>query len=199
MKDGPTGLLAATRARSSVTATGRCELRPTPIRRGARGEHCDGPVAASPPPRRGRSLSGRWNRQGYDARMVSASGVSRVLLAFPRGYCAGVERAVETVELALEHYGPPVYVRKQIVHNIHVVRDLEARGAIFVESEAEAPPGATIVFSAHGVAPAVHTSVGRAIAQRHRRNLPARHEGARTGSAVRRRRLHRRADRPRRP
>ena len=91
--------------------------------------------------------------QGYDAGMVS-----RVLLAFPRGYCAGVERAVETVELALEHYGPPVYVRKQIVHNIHVVRDLEARGAIFVESEAEAPPGATIVYSAHGVAPSVHAA-----------------------------------------
>ena len=82
--------------------------------------------------------------------------VERVLLASPRGYCAGVERAVETVALALEHYGPPVYVRKQIVHNIHVVRDLEARGAIFVESECEAPEGATIVYSAHGVAPAVN-------------------------------------------
>ncbi|HZG36885.1 MAG TPA: 4-hydroxy-3-methylbut-2-enyl diphosphate reductase [Gaiellaceae bacterium] len=82
--------------------------------------------------------------------------VQRVLLASPRGYCAGVERAVETVELALDHYGPPVYVRKQIVHNIHVVRDLEARGAIFVESEDEAPTGSTIVFSAHGVAPSVH-------------------------------------------
>ncbi len=84
--------------------------------------------------------------------------VERVLLASPRGYCAGVERAVETVELALEHYGPPVYVRKQIVHNAHVVRDLEQRGAVFVESEEEAPPGATIVFSAHGVAPAVHAA-----------------------------------------
>ena len=82
--------------------------------------------------------------------------VQKVLLASPRGYCAGVERAVETVELALDHYGPPVYVRKQIVHNLHVVRDLEARGAIFVDTEAEAPPGATIVYSAHGVAPAVH-------------------------------------------
>ena len=67
--------------------------------------------------------------------------VERVLLASPRGYCAGVERAVETVELALEHYGPPVYVRKQIVHNIHVVRDLEARGAIFVESETRGAGG----------------------------------------------------------
>ncbi len=84
--------------------------------------------------------------------------VKRVLLASPRGYCAGVERAVETVELALEHYGPPVYVRKQIVHNIHVVRDLEARGAIFVEEESEVPEGATIVYSAHGVAPAVNAS-----------------------------------------
>ena len=87
--------------------------------------------------------------------------VKRVLLASPRGYCAGVERAVETVELALEHYGPPVYVRKQIVHNIHVVRDLEARGAIFVEEESEVPEGATIVYSAHGVAPSVNASSAR--------------------------------------
>jgi len=82
--------------------------------------------------------------------------VSRVLLASPRGYCAGVERAVETVERALEHYGAPVYVRKQIVHNIHVVRDLETRGAIFVEEERDVPRGATVVYSAHGVAPSVH-------------------------------------------
>ncbi len=87
--------------------------------------------------------------------------VKRVLLASPRGYCAGVERAVETVEQALEHYGAPVYVRKQIVHNIHVVRDLEARGAIFVEEETEAPAGATVVFSAHGVAPTVHENSTR--------------------------------------
>src|SRR5215216_217223 len=85
-----------------------------------------------------------------------ATMVERVLLASPRGYCAGVERAVETVELALEHYGAPIYVRKQIVHNAHVVRELEERGAVFVESESEAPEGATIVFSAHGVAPAVY-------------------------------------------
>ena len=82
--------------------------------------------------------------------------VQRVLLASPRGYCAGVERAVETVERALEHYGAPVFVRKQIVHNIHVVRDLEARGAIFVEDERDVPRGATVVYSAHGVAPSVH-------------------------------------------
>ena len=82
--------------------------------------------------------------------------VKRVLLASPRGYCAGVERAVETVELALAHSRGPIYVRKQIVHNAHVVRDLEERGAVFVDSEEEAPEGATIVFSAHGVAPSVH-------------------------------------------
>jgi 4-hydroxy-3-methylbut-2-enyl diphosphate reductase len=82
--------------------------------------------------------------------------VRKVLLASPRGYCAGVERAVETVERALELYGPPVYVRKQIVHNLHVVRDLEARGAVFVEDELEVPAGQTVVFSAHGVAPSVH-------------------------------------------
>ena len=84
--------------------------------------------------------------------------VERVLLASPRGYCAGVERAVETVEMALEHYGAPVYVRKQIVHNIHVVRDLEARGAIFVDEETGVPAGATVVYSAHGVAPSVHAN-----------------------------------------
>jgi len=87
--------------------------------------------------------------------------VKRVLLASPRGYCAGVERAVETVELALEHYGAPVYVRKQIVHNIHVVRDLEARGAIFVDEETEVPEGATVVYSAHGVAPSVFANSAR--------------------------------------
>jgi 4-hydroxy-3-methylbut-2-enyl diphosphate reductase len=82
--------------------------------------------------------------------------VRKVLLASPRGYCAGVERAVETVEKALDLYGAPVYVRKQIVHNLHVVRDLEARGAVFVDEVAEVPGGETVVFSAHGVAPRVH-------------------------------------------
>ena len=80
----------------------------------------------------------------------------RVLLAKPRGYCAGVDRAVVTVEKALETYGPPVYVRKQIVHNKHVVQTLEQRGAIFVEEADEVPEGALVVFSAHGVSPAVH-------------------------------------------
>jgi len=83
--------------------------------------------------------------------------VKRVLLASPRGYCAGVERAVETVERALVLYGRPVYVRKQIVHNVHVVRELEKRGAVFVDRLADVPKGATVVFSAHGVAPSVRT------------------------------------------
>lgn len=80
----------------------------------------------------------------------------RILLAAPRGYCAGVDRAVVAVEKALDLYGAPVYVRKQIVHNKHVVASLEARGAIFVEETSEVPVGATVVFSAHGVSPAVH-------------------------------------------
>src|SRR3954466_6766007 len=79
-----------------------------------------------------------------------------LLLAAPRGYCAGVDRAVQTVERALELYGAPIYVRKEIVHNRHVVRTLEARGAIFVEENSEVPEGSIVVFSAHGVAPEVH-------------------------------------------
>jgi 4-hydroxy-3-methylbut-2-enyl diphosphate reductase len=87
---------------------------------------------------------------------IPYAGPRRVLLAAPRGYCAGVDRAVVTVEKALELYGPPVYVRKQIVHNKHVVETLERRGAVFVEETDEVPEGATVVFSAHGVAPSVH-------------------------------------------
>src|SRR5574338_1034967 len=86
----------------------------------------------------------------------TTQGTKRVLLAAPRGYCAGVDRAVVTVEKALELYGPPVYVRKQIVHNKHVVDSLRRRGAVFVEETDEVPEGATVIFSAHGVAPVVH-------------------------------------------
>lgn len=87
---------------------------------------------------------------------VPANVPERVLLASPRGWCAGVERAVDAVKEALELYGAPLYVRKQIVHNIHVVRDLEAQGVIFVDRVSEIPEGATVVFSAHGVSPMVH-------------------------------------------
>jgi 4-hydroxy-3-methylbut-2-en-1-yl diphosphate reductase len=85
-----------------------------------------------------------------------ATAPERLLLAAPRGYCAGVDRAVQTVERALELYGPPVYVRKEIVHNKHVVEQLRSRGAVFVDQETEVPEGQTVVFSAHGVAPSVH-------------------------------------------
>jgi 4-hydroxy-3-methylbut-2-en-1-yl diphosphate reductase len=88
-------------------------------------------------------------------------GPSRVLLAAPRGYCAGVDRAVQTVEHALDLYGEPIYVRKEIVHNKHVVRELEKRGAIFVEEETEVPEGERVVFSAHGVAPSVHANAAK--------------------------------------
>ena len=89
---------------------------------------------------------------------ASYSGAKRVLLAEPRGYCAGVDRAVETVEKALEKHGAPVYVRKEIVHNRHVVETLADRGAVFVEETDEVPEGSLLVFSAHGVSPAVHAS-----------------------------------------
>ena len=95
-----------------------------------------------------------WAR-GYDVSVPK-----KVLLAAPRGYCAGVERAVEAVEQALVKHGTPVYVRKQIVHNLHVVRDLEAKGAIFVEEETDVPEGAVVVLSAHGVAPEVYRNAG---------------------------------------
>jgi 4-hydroxy-3-methylbut-2-en-1-yl diphosphate reductase len=87
--------------------------------------------------------------------------VKRVLLASPRGFCAGVERAIETVSRALDLYGPPIYVRRQIVHNAHVVRELERRGAVFVENESEPPEGSILVLSAHGVAPSVHERAAR--------------------------------------
>src|SRR5256885_5483638 len=89
-------------------------------------------------------------------RALARSAPKRVLLAAPRGYCAGVDRAVQAVERALELHGPPVYVRKEIVHNKHVVQQLAERGAIFVEEETEVPEGELVVFSAHGVAPKVH-------------------------------------------
>jgi 4-hydroxy-3-methylbut-2-enyl diphosphate reductase len=97
--------------------------------------------------------SGVGERRGYHGVVPS-----KVLLAAPRGYCAGVERAVEAVEQALRTHGAPVFVRKQIVHNLHVVKDLEGKGAVFVEDEADVPEGAVVVLSAHGVAPQVYVN-----------------------------------------
>src|SRR5215218_4900149 len=91
---------------------------------------------------------------------MPSSAPEKLLLAAPRGYCAGVDRAVQTVERALDLYGPPVYVRKEIVHNKHVVEQLSERGAIFVDEETEVPEGETVIFSAHGVAPSVHRNAG---------------------------------------
>ena len=105
---------------------------------------------AAPTPR----AAGFLSSSGYTPLRM----VEKVLLASPRGYCAGVERAVDTVEQALALYGAPVYVRKQIVHNLHVVHELEERGAIFVDDESEVPEGRTMVLSAHGVAPSVHAN-----------------------------------------
>jgi 4-hydroxy-3-methylbut-2-enyl diphosphate reductase len=103
-------------------------------------------------------VSGRDDRSSTLRRVpgTDITAPKRVLLAAPRGYCAGVDRAVQTVERALDRYGAPVYVRKEIVHNKHVVQELAERGAVFVEEESEVPEGQMVVFSAHGVAPAVH-------------------------------------------
>ena len=90
-----------------------------------------------------------------------SSSQRRVLLAKPRGYCAGVDRAVQAVEMALDKFGPPVYVRRQIVHNTHVVSTLEKRGAVFVTEVGEVPPGSVVVFSAHGIAPEVRLDAER--------------------------------------
>ena len=97
----------------------------------------------------------RLRRDAGRLKNLPVDGAKQVLLAAPRGYCAGVDRAVVAVEKALDRYGAPVYVRKQIVHNVHVVRTLESMGAIFVEAGDEVPEGANVVFSAHGVSPAV--------------------------------------------
>ncbi|MGL4304754.1 MAG: 4-hydroxy-3-methylbut-2-enyl diphosphate reductase [Mycobacteriaceae bacterium] len=106
---------------------------------------------------------------GAVSSLVSPVSGKRVLLAEPRGYCAGVDRAVETVERALEKHGAPVYVRKEIVHNRHVVETLSDRGAVFVDETDEVPEGALVVFSAHGVAPSVHASA----AERNLRTIDA--------------------------
>jgi 4-hydroxy-3-methylbut-2-en-1-yl diphosphate reductase len=127
---------------------------------------CEKTRRAYPPERRVFSfnrprLRARYWRPGRERWLAWPHVVKRLVLASPRGYCAGVERAVEIVSRALELHGAPVYVRKQIVHNAHVVRDFEERGAVFVESEEQVPPAATLVLSAHGVAPSVHDNATR--------------------------------------
>ncbi|MER2244283.1 4-hydroxy-3-methylbut-2-enyl diphosphate reductase, partial [Rhodococcus sp. (in: high G+C Gram-positive bacteria)] len=104
-----------------------------------------------------------------DSPSTRKGSAKRVLLAEPRGYCAGVDRAVETVEKALEKHGAPIYVRKEIVHNRHVVETLEDQGVIFVDETDEVPEGSLLVFSAHGVSPAVHDSA----AERNLRTIDA--------------------------
>ena len=111
------------------------------------------------------------------------------VLASPRGFCAGVERAIDIVERALDRYGPPVYVRRQIIHNTHVVADLADRGAVFVDELDEVPDGSRVVFAAHGVAPAVRDEAGDRDLAADRRHVPARGQGPLRGAAVRRSRL----------
>lgn len=106
-------------------------------------------------------LSGLLTARTALAAWVSAAGARTILLASPRSFCAGVERAIEVVEHLLAERGGPIYVRKQIVHNSHVVADLEAGGAVFVDELDEVPDGATVVFSAHGVSPAVRAEASR--------------------------------------
>src|SRR2546423_10724909 len=113
-------------------------------------------VAGEPPSREPRPAVRTLGAMASTETRVSAP--EKLLLAAPRGYCAGVDRAVQTVEHALDLYGAPVYVRKEIVHNKHVVEELRERGAIFVDQETEVPEGSTTVFSAHGVAPSVHAN-----------------------------------------
>ena len=120
----------------------------------------------------------------------------KIFLLKPRGFCAGVVRAIDVVKIALDLYGPPVYVRKEIVHNKHVVDELREAGAIFVEELDEVPVGARAIFSAHGVAPAVRRQAKERQSGRHRRHLPAGHQSPPGSRAVRARRLQHRAHRP---
>ena len=128
---------------------------------------------------------------GFGASPDEAGVAMRVVLAQPRGFCAGVERAIEIVERALKKYGPPIYVRHEIVHNRHVVEDLRTRGAVFVDELDEIPPGARTVFSAHGVAKRVEELAARARPAGDRRHLPAGRQGAQRGPPLRRARAAR--------
>ena len=119
------------------------------------------------------------------ARLGGGTVSKRVLVASPRSFCAGVVRAIDIVEELLKRHGPPVYVRHEIVHNVHVVRDLEERGAVFVKSEEDVPEGALVVLSAHGVAPKVYEKCAERGPPGRRRRVPARLQGARGGAPLR--------------
>ena len=114
-----------------------------------------------------------------------AVSTKKIILLRPRGFCAGVVRAIDVVKIALNLYGAPIYVRKEIVHNRHVVDELRAAGAIFVEELDEVPAGARVIFSAHGVSPAVRTQARERNLQGDRRHLPAGHQGPSGGGQVR--------------
>ncbi|GAB3452725.1 hypothetical protein GCM10027570_31260 [Streptomonospora sediminis] len=150
----PAGRTAAEPARGAVPSGGPAEGRTAVI------PGCDPPAGLGAAAGAGDPAADRAAREALEAFLAVAGTPRTVLLAAPRSFCAGVERAIEVVEQALEQWGGPVYVRKQIVHNTHVVADLEARGAVFVDELDEVPPGATVVFSAHGVSPQVHRAAG---------------------------------------
>ena len=126
---------------------------------------------------------------------ANTTGEKKIYLLKPRGFCAGVVRAIDVVKIALDLYGPPVYVRKEIVHNKHVVDELRELGAIFVEELSEVPEGGRAIFSAHGVSPEVRQRGERAQPGDHRRHLPAGHESASGGGEVREGRRYDRPDR----
>ena len=138
-------------------------------------------------------------RSAADRRAVSGTMPQEILLAEPRGFCAGVDRAIEIVERALAKFGAPIYVRHEIVHNTYVVNDLKAKGAIFIEDLADVPPGATLVFTAHGVSKAVQARGARARLRDLRRHLPAGDQGARRSGQARQGRLRVHHDRPQGP
>ena len=127
---------------------------------------------------------------------ANTRGEKKIYLLKPRGFCAGVVRAIDVVKIALNLYGPPVYVRKEIVHNKHVVDELRAMGAIFVEELEEVPSGARAIFSAHGVSPEVRRQGKERQSRDYRRHLPAGDQSASGSGEVCARRLYDRPDRP---
>ena len=159
----------------------------------------DDPARAAGARRPFRRRSLRWRARRPGRRRIRRVSIERILLARPRGYCAGVERAVETVERDARPHGPPVYVRKEIVHNIHVVRRCESAARSSSRARRTSPRAATVVLSAHGVAPEVHANAARRRLRDDRRDVPARDQGAQRGAAVRRPTATRSSCRPRRP